>query len=289
MKAQESKNTTQRLLQLVLRAKEPQFISTVFELKSVKNAIVASKANKDYVVLTAIATHRVTPKKVLKELVHASDSNVKTLIAMRDDCDKDMQNLLFKDGDAEVLLALSHNPKLEKNIAYKLINNSEYARFIAKYIQLDKDLFELLFKDYSLELAKNETMTHDMQECLFSLHKNDVQIALASNTHIDEGIVTELISEGSPDISLEIYANSATPIESLEEAFENKANYTALARNEKTPLYILNLLASSEDEKVLMGLARNIATPLEVLQQLYKDLRFQAAVQSNKAFKVRAV
>jgi hypothetical protein len=123
-----------------------------------------------------------------------------------------------------------------------------------------------------------------MQQQLFSLHEDDVQIALASNAHLDEGIVTELIGEGVADISMEIYANTATPSETLEEAFENPANHTSLARNEKTPLYILKILANSDDEKVLAGLARNPATPLEILHALFNDPKYKLAVASNQTF-----
>lgn len=275
---------TTGLIHLVLQAKEAKLIEVIFSLEPLQKALKKDRTDVNYKIITAITTHNLTPLSVLKTLIKKSNAYVKMLIAMRSDCDMLMQKRLFEDGDEEVLLSLTYNASLDKKIALELIKSEVYAKSIAIHIKLDDALFVLLLSKHGADLAKNESLSHDMQEKLLNIHKEDIKMALASNSHIDEAIITELISDGSEDICLEIYKNESTPTQRLIEAYENRLNYFALANNENTPQYILTNLGKSDDAKILMSLAKNIATPVEVLYQLQLDSRFERAVKTNEAF-----
>ena len=235
-------------------------------------------------VLSAIATNYATPKNVLNMLVKKSNPYIRTLIAMREDCDEEMQITLLKTSDEEVLEALSYNSSLAKEIVKKLLFNKQHAQNMAKHIRLDSELFELFLKNYSDKLAKNESLTYEMQERLVSSHNQKVMISLATNEHIDAKVAVELLCEDSQEIKFALYENSATPKKSLEEAYDSVLNHFALANNENTPSHILKLLGESEDIKVLRSLAKNISTPIEVLYQLQLDLRLERLVKENSAF-----
>ncbi|WP_455757599.1 hypothetical protein [Sulfurimonas sp.] len=272
------------LMHLVVQCKSEKLIDAIATLEPVIKSLNTTTKNANYNIVTSIATHHLTPLNVLKILIKKSNTYVKTLIALRKDCDEVMQNVLYEDGDEDVLLSLSQNSSLDKNIAKSLIKDDKYIKNIAKYITLDDELFDILVKLNKVELAQNESILHHMQEHLISLHNEDVKLALASNTHIDESTILELVSEGSLGISLAVYANIRTPKDNLESAYANPANHQALAYNESTPKEILLKLANSEDEEVLMELAKNISTPIEVLYQLQLDSRFQRAVKENSSF-----
>ena len=275
---------TSGLMHLIVQCKDEKLIESISLLEPLQKSLSGNAKDAKNNIVTAIATHFLTPSSVLKMLIKKSNSYVKTLIAMRDDCDEAMQNILYKDSDEDVLLALTHNISLERKIAEEMFENEIYAKNIAKHITLDNELFDLLITNYRVELAKNESISHNMQERLVSYHEENIQLALASNLHIDEETINALISEGSEDVSFAVYANSSTPKESLEEAYENKLNHFALSNNENTPKEILARLANSEDEKVLRGLAKNVSTPIDVLYQLQLDSRFERLVKENSAF-----
>jgi len=277
---------TSGLMHLLVQTKNPKLIEAIAILEPLAQSLKSNTKDANYNIITAIATHYATPKSVLKMFIKKSNAYVKTLIAMRDDCDSLMQDILYKDSDAEVLRALTYNSSLDKKIIAMMIEsgNSLYISNIAKYISLDDELFKALVKLDSEALAHNESLSLEMQEGLIAFHKEDIKLALASNTHLHELVINELISEGSQEVSYAIYANISTPIKNLEEAYENSLNHISLAYNENTPACILKRLSSSTDAKVLMGLAKNLSTPIDIMYQLQLDSRFERAVKTNESF-----
>jgi len=232
----------------------------------------------------AIATHVNTQVSILEKFIKESSPYIKTLIAMREDLSKDMQEKLYQLGNADVNEALSYNANLDRSILLKLKDEPLYAKNIAQHIKLDAELFELFRADYPDVLAKNHSLTFDMQECLVTCHDRDVVLSLASNDAIDAKVITELLVEDMDDINMVLFENSSTPQDDLIKAYENKLNHFALSHNENTPQYILKLLAESGDMKVLFGLAANSSTPVDVLYQLQLDSKLAKVVKSNKAF-----
>jgi len=234
-------------------------------------------------IAAAIATHILTPKTVLKKFIKGDNNYVKTLIAMRTDCDGELQSLLFRSSDDEVLEALSYNVALQQELIKEFLKTEKLAKNMARHMRLSSELFEL-FKIYPVDLAKNETLNQSMQEQLVELHNVDVNLSIAFNNTLDKHVAEHLVYEGSEDIKFAIYENSATPINILEDGYENPQNRFALAHNKNTPKEILTMLFNCEDERVLMGLAKNESTPIEVLYQLQLDSRFERAVKTNAAF-----
>lgn len=272
------------LMHLILQTDKQELIECIVGLEPVQKSFNKDVNHANYRIVTTIATHYLTPLSVLNLLIKKSNAYVRTLIAMREDCDEDMQAALLNSGDETVLEALSYNKYIAKNIVEKLIVNERLSKNIAQNIKLDSDYFKLFIHKHPVELAQNEFLTFEMQESLVFLHIESVNISLATNIMIDKKVISELLIEGSKDIKFAIYENSATPAETLEEAYKNVLNHFSLSYNENTPAHILTLLAKSSDMNVLEGLAQNQNTPIEVLYQLQLDSRLARAVKENPIF-----
>ncbi len=272
------------LMHLIVQCKDEKLIDEIALLEPLQNSFKNELKDSKFSIVTAIATHEYSSKAVIKMLVKKANSYVKTLIAMRLNCDENMQNRLYKDGNEDVLEALSYNEHLNKELIIEFAKTPKYAKNIAKYIKLDKEIFKLLIDNYAPQLAQNESLNYDLQKELISLHDKNVQLSLASNINIDEKFINELVSEGSIDINFAIYENETTPQPTLEDAYNDKANHFSLAHNKNTPLKILTLLAESDNPKVLEGLAKNESTPIDVLYQLQLDSRFERYVKENASF-----
>ena len=272
------------IMHLLLQTDKQELVELIAGLEPVQKSFNKNKNSANYKIVTTIATHYLAPESVLNLLIKKSDTYVRTLIAMRKDCNEEMQTALFNSGDETVLEAISYNKCIAKNIVDKLIINEKLSKNIAQNIKLDGELFKLFIYKHPVELAQNESLTFEMQESLVFLHDESVNISLATNIMIDKKVLSELLIEGSEDIKFAIYENSATPAETLEEAYENVHNHFSLSHNENTPSHILTLLAKSSDIKVLQGLAKNKSTPIEVLYQLQLDSRLARTVKENPEF-----
>ena len=275
---------THGLMHLIAQTKNADLIEVISELEPLERSFNSSEKSANFSILSAIATHSASSVKVLKRIIKRGSSYLKTLVAMRSDCDAKMQEILFNDGDESVLEALSYNSYLSRELITKLSVTKKYAKNIATFVKLNESIFVEFLEDYSVDLAANETLDFSMQERLIELHEDKVRVALASNSHIEEKFINELVSEGSADINFAIYENIKTPQTTLEVAYENEINHFALSYNENTPKHLLKLLAQSSDERVLKGVAKNESTPVEVLYQLQLDSRFERDVKENKAF-----
>ncbi|MDK9693162.1 MAG: hypothetical protein OEL19_02795 [Sulfurimonas sp.] len=216
--------------------------------------------------------------------MNSANTKIKTLIAMRHDCDEAMQIALYDSGDASVLEALCKNENLSKTLLEKLLKEPEFAPLLARYAKLDNALFEKLLAVAPLPLAKNETLTPQMQERLVALDAGDVHLSLASNEKITLAVLEKLLSFGSFELQEKLYKNSATPAEILQEAYKESAHHAAVASNQNTSQEILEALANSADIEVLKALAQNKSTPVELLYQLQLDSRLARTVKENPAF-----
>jgi hypothetical protein len=272
------------LMHLVSQTKNEELIEAIFLLEPIQKSLLLDSKKANYKIISAIATNYSAPKNVLNMLVKKSNSYIRTLIAMRKDCDEQMQIQLFESADEEVLEALSYNTNIAKTVVQKLLFNKKYAKNMAKYIKLDDELFELFIEKYPSEVAKNEFITYEMQKKLVSYCSREITMSLAKNEHLDKKIVMDLLSQELDGIRFALYENSATPQQSLEDAYENVSNHFALANNENTPTHILKLLAQSQDIKVLKSLAKNISTPVDVLYQFQLDSRLERDVKENPNF-----
>lgn len=272
------------LMHLISQTNNEKLIEAISLLEPLHKSLDKNTNDVNYNIITAIVTNPFTPKNVLNMFIKKSNSYVRVLIAMREDCDEEMQKTLLESSDEDVLEALSYNMNLSREIVKKLLFNKEHAKNMARHIRLNDELFNIFVKNHPQALAQNETMTLQMQEKLVSFHDEDIMISLASNEHIDEKVVAELLCEQCQDVNLILYENSATPQESLEEAYNNALNHYSLSHNENTPKHILELLANSGNMKVLQGLAKNPSTPVEILYQLQLDSTLARAVKENPAF-----
>jgi len=271
---------TSGFMHLISQTSNQELIETIAGLEPLVK--VSSDANAN--ILCAISSHADTPKSVLTLFIKRADPRVNRVIAMRDDCDEEMQQGLYDSKDENVLEALSWSKNLAKSVVYKILEIDLYTKNMAKNINLDDELFTLFAEKYPVETAKNSSLSLSMQQRLMDLKLQNVNISLASNTFIDAGVAMKLLHEDSSEIANEIYKNSATPPQALEEAYKESLNHLSLSCNVSTPPHILLALAQSGNSEVLKALAQNPATPVEVLYQLQLDARFARAVKENPAF-----
>jgi len=272
------------LMHLVTQTKNENLIEAVANLEPIGQTMRMDSNKSNYKIISAIVTNYATPKNVLKMFIKNANSYIRTLIAMRKDCDEEMQINLAKSEEEDVLEALSYNSKLSKELVEKLFNNEALAKNMARNLKHDDESFEMFFKNYPNEVAKNEFISVEMQKKLIAYHTKDVMMALATNEHLDTKVVVDLLNEEPDDIKIVLYENSATPQESLEDAYANVLNHFALANNKNTPKHILEFLAQSGDVKILKSLAKNESTPIDILYQLQLDSRFERAVKENPNF-----
>lgn len=270
------------LMHLIVQCKNEKLIETIASLEPLQRSFKNKDANNK--IITSITTHYITPPNVLSKLVKTSNSYVKTLIAMREDCPKNIQELLYESGEEEVLEALSCNVDLDKNIAKKMIANKTYAKNIATYMRLKNEIFDILSLQHGLDLAHNETLTLKMQKALICIHDENIMLALSSNKRVDKNIIEELFLEVCEEVHHNLYANSNTPKEKLEEAYKNREYHPSLSTNTSTPEHILQKLSESNDSKILEALAKNESTPVAVLYQLQLESRYERFVKENTAF-----
>mgnify|MGYP006921596557 CR=1 FL=1 len=275
---------TSGLTHLIVQTNSEKLIEAISLLEPLQTSFDKEKNSANRNILSAIAAHVNTPKSVLKSFVKKPDSHIKTLIAMRTNCDEDMQEILYNSSDKAVKEALSYNHNLSRSVIERFLQNGEFVKNIARYIKLDDELFELFFHDYSIRLSMNETLTPKMQERLLFLHVEEIMVNLATNTNIDIKVVGQLLQEDSKDILAALYENPVTPQEKLEEAFKDSKNHLSLANNESTPKHILRRLGESFDTEILKALAANPSTPVETLYQLHLDSRLARAVKENPSF-----
>ncbi len=201
------KYSIQGFIYIILRCKEHSLLDAIAYLEPLQKSFKNNRKNQNYNIITAIATHNLTSHLVLNMLIKKADPYVKTLIAMRTDCDASMQTILYEDGDEKVTEALSHNVNLDKKIIKLLVENDLCAKNIAKNIRLNDEIFDMLIKKYSSQLARNNSISFDMQKKLFEKNHEYTKIALASNKNIDDHSMANLLFNGSKDINFDIFIN----------------------------------------------------------------------------------
>lgn len=178
-------------------------------------------------------------------------------IAMNIWCDDDLQELLFKTNDPNILEALSQNRNLKQELIEEFLKDEKLGRNVAKNIKLTDELFEL-FKTNKIGLALNDSLTLDMQKELLSYGDEKISYALALNNGIDEEIVNQLLESTNEEIRSALYENPKTPAVILEKAYKNNQYCKEIAKNENTPV--------------------------EILYQLQLDSRYARSVMENPAF-----
>ncbi|EDZ63428.1 hypothetical protein SMGD1_1744 [Sulfurimonas gotlandica GD1] len=272
------------IMHLSTQSDNEKVLEAIAYLEPIQQTMLQDTNIANNKIISAIATNYATPKNILNMLIKNANSYIKTLIAMREDCDEEMQLKLVESEEDDVLKALSYNPNLSKSIVKKLLFNNPLAKNMAKNLRLNNELFEIFFKNHPNEVAKNEFISVEMQKKLVANSTQEVMMSLATNENIDKKVVVDLLGEDYAELNLALYENNATPQESLVEAYNSVLNHFSLANNENTPKHILELLAESEDAKVLKSLAKNPSTPIETLYQLQLDSRFERIVKENPNF-----
>ncbi|MCW8837550.1 MAG: hypothetical protein OQJ77_07710 [Thiovulaceae bacterium] len=272
------------LMHLVLQCNDENIIETIVNLKPLRKSFKTNDKDHGYRIVSSIATHTSTPKKVLKLLIKEANSYIKTLIAMRKDIDDELQKLLYETGEHKVLEALSCCKNLTDEIFNKFLEDEAYSKNMAKYIKLDIDKYDFFKDAFASELAQNENINPFMQGDLLYFHLEEVEENLAYNKSIYEELIPEMLKHKKDRVDFALYSNSSTPKSILELGFQDKKNYLALSLNKNTPQDILSKLYESNDVGIRTALSKNISTPVDILYQLQLDSRFERYVKENPSF-----
>ena len=263
------------LIHLITQTKNAKLIEMIFSLEPLE---------LNYKLLISIAKHQYTSNKILKTLIKNSNTDIKIIISLRQNCDKEILQALYETMDTQVHEALCYNANLAKDMAINLMQNENNCINLATYLKLDNEVFKLLIEKFAIYLAKNSSIDSNMQNKLLELNNIEVNEVLATNVHLDKKIITILLNTANDTIKKYLYENLATPDSQLMNAYENEANHLHLAKNISTPKDILTLLSKSQDAEILKALSCNIKTPVEILYQLQLDARFARSVKENPAF-----
>lgn len=182
---------------------------------------------------------------------------IKQSIALNINTDDALQRRLYKSGDRDILKALARNKRLSLFIIKEFLDDEELAEMMAKNIELDATLFEML-KGYKAALALNQSLSIEMQKTLLELGEYDINYALAHNDFLNESIIKSLFELKDKDIDKALYQNASTPQNILEDAYKYPKFHEALSKNENTPI--------------------------DILYQLQLDSRYERYVRGNPAF-----
>jgi len=275
---------TTGFMHLIAQSSSPELIEMIFELEPLQKSLHVEENSANLNILSVIATHYKTPKSVLNQLIKKVNSRVKTLIAMREDCDVEMQIKLYDTKDEKVLEALSMSQNLSDKLVSYFLRDDMYIKNLAKNLKLESAIFEELINKAPAEVAKNSSLTPSMQQHLAELNLAEVNISLANNPNLDKEVAMSLLAQESKILTCEIYKNKTLSKETLKAAYKDETNHASLAQNINTPHEILEALSSSKDIEVLKALAQNENTPVEVLYQLQLDSRVARQVKENPAF-----
>lgn len=267
------------LMHLVEQSSDETLIEVISTLAPLKNGFSSSSL---YPIILAIAKNKATPNSVLKMLLKNGNLEIKKIIAVKEDLDTGVQNMLFALHEDEVNKALSQNPTLDSVLVKKL--QEEYADTIAENIILDNGLFELFLQISPKYLAKNRRLTEQMQKKVLSLKNKSVTASLATNENLDERISEEMLLLGEDEINSALFSNESVKEKNLREAYLDEKNHLSLAKNLKTPVDILQKLAEDADNEVIKALCKNPSTPVELLYEFRLDQRLERLVSENEAF-----
>lgn len=270
------------IMHLATQSSNSMVLETIANLEPLERTMRDGTNKSNYKIISSIAKNESTPKSVLITYIKNAPLEIKKMVAMREDCDEQMQISLLE--IEELHERLSNNKALLKSSVKTLMQNRRLIKNMARCVSLDDELFEIFLKDSPQDLAQNSFLTKEMQKRILELGIEEVKIALASNEHIDRDVLESLLRENLDEISNALYQNRTTPKELLKAAFEDEKNHQGLARNSSTPSEILELLAKSSDGEILLSLAKNSSTPVDVLYQLQLDSRFERAVKENSSF-----
>jgi len=274
---------TSGILHLIVQTRDERVIKAVFGLEPLQKSLKNPKGINAKVI-SAIATHPYTPRSILETIIKVSDKERKIIISLREDCDDKIFEALYNTMDKDVHKSLSYNRFLPKHIALRFIQDSLFVDNIAQYIKLDEELFKILLHKDPKNLAKNETLTKQMQRKLLKIDSIELHEELARNKSLKPDVIKKFRDFKSASIKSALYQNSSTPEDILREAAKDEKNYLDLAQNISTPKDILLKLSKIKDIKIQEALAANPNTPVEVLYQLQLDSKLSRTVKQNPSF-----
>lgn len=269
------------LMHLVSQTYDADLIETISSLEPIKKGFQDTSLQP---ILMVISKNGYTPDSVLNTLIKKGDLQIKASVASRDRLALNLQKALFSFHEEEIDLALCKNSDLNAEIAKNLIPNRLYAVIIAQNIKLDDEIFELFFHAYPSALAKNFSLTKEMQTALLSLNRFEVTQNLATNINLDQNVCESIMLLGDESINLLLFSNKKVSAQSLREAYMYKKNHLSLALNEATPTDILVQLSKASDFEVLKALSANPSTPVGVLYELRLDQRLERIIAKNSSF-----
>ena len=207
-----------------------------------------------------------------------------SLLAQHPHTPKHLLQHFLRTDEVTVLMALSQNSALTRDIALELLEkDAAYAQNIAQTLEIDAELFKVLLP-HAAALAYNTSLDAAMQEQLCTVGREEVLEGLAQNNSLTKPLQQKLLTMQNDKLTQLLLSNRTLDASLLQEAFLDEKNHLALAKNPALEKAMLRELYESGEEVILDALSRNTNTPLDILYQLQLDRRFERAVKTNEAF-----
>lgn len=273
--------STLGLMHLIAQNRNDELIRTLGTLPPLRRAVTEGDRQLR-AILEALALHPATDETTLKHFIRRGDVALRVLVASRPGLALALQRELFESNEPRILTALTANPDLDPALADTLFEQEEYARNGYASVRLDTARFEKGLNHFTAALARNPSLTLQMQKALFASNDGEVLRALASNPSLR--IADTLEANADTALLQALASNPSLTPEQLESLAQTDSCDAALAANPSAPSLLLEALYAKGETETLKALAANPSTPVTVLQQLQLDARFERAVRGNESF-----
>ena len=227
----------------------------------------ARGADKD--VRTEVAGNLGLPKHLQELLIEDSEKDVLQALANNENIDSSIMVKLAKYPDSDVGEAVAANPKITQDVIEIVISNEDPLVLVS--LSKNNALPKEIFLDLTEKLAKNADKDVRMRFCRW-----DWQRASSIEDQkfpFPEKFFEVLASDQSPEIRLEItkYPEIPEKILVLLAKDSDSSVKASIAGNSKTPINILDDLAKDKAITIRRNVASNPNASLEALQSLSKD------------------
>lgn len=235
----------------------------------------------------AMAKNPRTPPKILEKLAFNEDRRIRENVARNKNTSASILDKLTENGHTgKHYYGLSYdlvvqNRNTSTNTLKKLAVFPQFKRFVAKHENTSTEILEQLSKHKSSQVrqavSRNKNTSIKTLKRLATARDGMVCMAVMENKntprYLSESISRQFATHEDIKIRQIIAKNENTPIEVLErlKTDDNFKVRARVAQNKKSSVLILKLLANDKDNRVRAEVVNNKNTPNDLLEQLISD------------------
>ena len=241
-----------------------------------------------------VAKNLYIDKDVITKLVRLRDEKVDVAMVGNPALSLDLLQKLAAKERMDINEAMATNPNIDDMLFEKLLSKEEKTVQLLLLSQtIDSKRLELidtfaLSKDIFATLGANEQLSEDVINTLIQREELSMLKNLCSNETLSSGQIEQLYNKGIAETYTALARNVKTAVMILETLYENYHEQidmlVSLAYNKCTPEGILRALYEKDLFKINQALATNAALPMELLDILKVDTRLQNELAQNEIF-----